>query len=41
MTVDGPKPLWTPSDPEASQLKQFENRITEKYNVQFGTCFHK
>jgi hypothetical protein len=36
MTVDQPKPLWTPLNPEKSQLAQFQNYIAKKYNQDFG-----
>jgi acetoacetyl-CoA synthetase len=36
MTVDPPKPLWTPSNPEKSQLIHFQNYITKKHNRKFG-----
>jgi acetoacetyl-CoA synthetase len=36
MTVDSPKPLWTPSNPEKSQLAHFQNYIAKKYNRKFG-----
>lgn len=36
MTVDTPKPLWTPSNPEKSQLAHFQNYIAKKHNRKFG-----
>ena len=36
MTVDPPKPLWTPVNAEASQLSHFEKYVTDKYQVKFG-----
>jgi len=41
MTVDQPKPLWTPLEPEKSQLAQFQNYISKKYNQDFGIIPNK
>ena len=36
MTVDVPQPLWTPQEPEKSQLAQFQKHIASKYAAEFG-----
>jgi hypothetical protein len=36
MTIDCPKPLWTPLHPEQSQLARFQKYIAKKYNREFG-----
>lgn len=36
MTVDAPKPLWTPTNPENSQLAHFQAYIAKKYNCKSG-----
>ena len=36
MTVDAPKPLWTPENPEKSQLVHFQAYVAKKYNCKLG-----
>jgi hypothetical protein len=36
MTLDPPKPLWTPPNPEASQLAKFQAYIADKYHQEFS-----
>jgi hypothetical protein len=39
MTIDPPKPLWTPSRPQDSQLAKFQTYIADKYDQEeFSTC---
>jgi hypothetical protein len=36
MTVEAPKPLWTPTNPDKSQLARFQKHVAEKYNLKLG-----